>query len=59
MRRTWVWAGGAAVAGMAVGAALVGPAIAAKDPLIAIRPIYSCVTSATGDIRIIAKRLEF
>lgn len=54
MRRTWVWAGGAALAGMAVGAALVGPAIAAKDPLIAFRPIYSCVTTATGDIRIIS-----
>lgn len=53
MSRAWVWAGGAALAGVAVGAALVAPAIAAKDPLTAVRPIYSCVTTTTGDIRII------
>lgn len=55
MRWTPIAAGGAALLGVVVGAALVAPAIAARDEPSARVPqrIFSCVTIATGDLRII------
>lgn len=56
MRWGPVFAGGSLLVGVAVGAALVAPAIAARDeeaPRVAQR-IFSCVTTATGDLRIIS-----
>lgn len=51
MRRGWLLVGVAA-GGVAVGAAIVAPAIAAgRAP--SIKPIYSCVTTSTGELRII------
>jgi hypothetical protein len=50
-RRATAWVVSvAAFAGIIVGATLVAPAIAARD---AAKEIYSCVTVATGDLRII------
>ena len=47
--------GAGVVAGVVLGAALVAPAIAARDDAIpqAAQRIFSCVTVATGDLRII------
>lgn len=48
--------GGAAVAGVAIGAALVAPAIAARDAAPearAVDRIFSCVSEATGALRIV------
>ena len=42
------------VAGIAVGAALVAPAIAlTREPKPVLRPIFSCVTTSDGNIRIV------
>jgi hypothetical protein len=48
-------AGGAALAGVIAGAALVAPAIAARDDSSAraVQRIVSCVTLATGELRIV------
>lgn len=54
MRWGPVSVGAAALLGVAVGAALVAPALAARDAApAAVSRVFSCVTSATGDIRII------
>lgn len=55
MRWMPVFAGGAALAGVVVGATLIAPAIAARDDADAraTQRIFSCVTVATGDLRII------
>ena len=56
MRWALLSAGGAAIAGVAVGAALVGPAIAARvDPPSprAVERIFSCVSESTGELRIV------
>lgn len=55
MRWVPVAVGGAALAGVVIGATLVAPAIAARDAARApvVPRVFSCVTTDTGDIRIV------